>query len=349
MDKLSQNHQKYMKIKNVILGSGVGGLGAGCWLKEYKEKFIIIDRLNEIPMNLHNGVHYLHSIPELPFDAKLKEITLTDGVLTEEGRIRHQPELQDALMYSEKVRSIQHPSSIYEVGTRKSVFVPKSNSMNDYISQMVEFIGEKNFMLGADVISIDLDRKEIIVKDKEKEQLIEFENLVSTIPLNVFLKLTKDKEFNALEFLSTPINITNFKVERIVPNWLINIYIPDPKQKVYRLSILNNIASIESISKLEQIDYGLVKELFRMFHISLDSPHEYSWDSGKIVSLDIDTRDKIFNHFTPMGIFLIGRFGCWNNKLLIDATINQAKEVCKYINMEKVNKVDTENLISALL
>jgi len=338
-----------MKIKNVILGAGVGGLGAGCWMKYYKKNFVVIERLSEVPMNLHNGVHYLHSIPELPFDAKLKSITLTDGVLTKDGRIRHQPELQDALMYSEKVRSIQHPSSIYEVGTRTSVFVPKSNSMNDYIAQMVEFIDKKNFMLGTEVASIDLNWKEIIVKNKEKEQSIEFENLISTIPLNIFFKLAKDKEFNTLNFISTPINVTNFKVERIVPNWLINIYVPDPKQKVYRMSILNNIASIESISKLEQIDYRLVKELFKMFHICLDSPKEYSWESGKIVSLDIDTRDKIFNHFTPMGVFLIGRFGCWNNKLLIDATINQAKEVCKYINMEKINKIDTDNLISALL
>lgn len=336
---------KTKKVKTIVIGAGVGGLGAGCWLKSLKEDFLILEKLNQVPMNLHNGVHYLHSIPELPFDADLKEITLTDGVLTKEGRIRHIPELNDALEYSEKVRSIQHPSSIYEVGKRHSVFVPKSNCMNDYITAMADYIGTENFMFESDIKSIDLKNKAIWIGDK----FIEFENIISTMPLNAFLKLSSDEKFTDLKFQSTPIDIVNFTIEKIVPNWLINLYVPDPKQKVYRLSILNGVASIESVCKIEKTEYGLIKELFKMFHLNIEDPKEYTWSSGKIVSLDIDTRDKILQYFVSMGIFPIGRFGTWNNKLLVDTTINQAMEVSKYINMEKVNKFDTEKLIRSLL
>jgi len=331
------------KYKTIILGAGVAGLGAGSWLKHTKEDFLIIEKLNEIPLNLNQGVHYLHSIPQLPFGAELKEITLTDGVLSE-GKIRHRPELQDALQYSEKVRAIQHPSSIFEIGKRTSVFIPKSNNMNDYIKKMIKYIGN-HFLLGQEVIEINLNKKQILV-GKEN---IEFDNLISTIPLNKFLQISNDKLFQDINFSYIPINILNFKVDKIVPNWLINLYVPDPKQKTYRLSILNNVASIESIDKIPKTEFGQIKELFNMFHLDINGSKSYVWNQGKIVSIDIDTRMKILNHFVPLKVFPIGRFGIWNNKLLIDATINQAYSVCKYITSHSIFKEDINKLINSLI
>ena len=336
------------KYNTIILGSGVGGLGSGCWLKEMKKDFVIIEKLNETPMNLHNGVHYLHSVPKLPFQADLKEITLTDGVLTKEGSIRHYPELQDALEYSEKVRAIQHPSSIYEVGTKHSVWIPKSNSMNDYIKEMVKFIGLKSFMLNSEIVSIDLNEKIITLNRYGKEEKLKYENLISTIPLRAFIEMSKSVQFIDVEFKSTPIEITNFKVNKIVPNWLINIYVPSKEVKPYRMSILNNNASIESIDKIDIPDFGVVKELFKMFHIDISDHKEYTWWQGKIISLDFDTRERILNYFIPLNVFFIGRFGVWNNKLLMDSTINQASEVCKYISIEKKHEFDTKQLIKEL-
>ena len=331
------------KYRTIILGAGVGGLASACWLRHTKEDFLVVERLKKIPMNLHNGVHYLHSIPSLPFDAKLKKITLTDGVLAD-GKIRHKPELQDALQYSEKVRSIQHPSSIFEIGKRTSVFIPKSNNMNDYIEKMADYIGD-HFLLGQEVIKIDLNFKQIVVNNR----IIGFDNLISTIPLDKFFQLSDDKLFQNIKFSCTPINILNFKVEKIVPNWLINLYVPDPKQKVYRLSILNNVASIESIDKILKTEFGQIKELFNMFYLNINGSKNYMWKQGKIVSIDIDTRAKILNHFINLKTFPIGRFGLWNNKLLIDATINQAYSVCQHISAPHLFSEDTNKLINSLI
>ncbi len=337
------------KYKTIVLGSGVGGLGAGCWLKNLKEDFIIIERLKEIPMNLHNGVHYLHSVPELPFDANLKEITLTDGVLTDDGRIRHTPELQDALQYSEKVRSIQHPSSIYEVGKKHSVFVPKSNGMNDYIKEMADYIGKESFFFGMSVVKIDLSEKVLTVDINGTLETFKFDNVISTLPMKVFLQMCGYQLFPTLKFDTTPIETLNFKVDKIVPNWLINIYVPSPNVKPYRMSILNGNASIESVSKIETVEYGLIQKLFSMFHFDMKDPQSYTWQQGKIVSLDTDTREAIISDYIPQGVFFIGRFGLWNNKLLMDSTINQSKEVCRYISYPKVGKEQTELLVKSLL
>lgn len=338
------------KYKTLVLGSGVGGLGAGCWLKSKKEDFLILEALPDVPMNLHNGVHYLHSVPKLPFEATLKEITLTDGVLTEDGTIRHYPELKDALEYSEKVRAIQHPSSIYEVGTKHSVWVPKSNSMNDYIKEMKEYIGDEKFLFNSMITDINLKEKVVTINKGGLEKFdISYENIISTLPLPKFMEITKDDTFKDTQFGCTPIEITNFKVDRIVPNWLINIYVPSVKHKPYRMSILNNNASIESVEKIKETDFGVVQQLFKMFHLDISEHKEYTWWQGKIISLDLDMREKILKHFIPLGVFLIGRFGQWNNKLLMDSTINQASEVSHYISIQNKTKMDLDKMVKEVL
>jgi hypothetical protein len=51
-------------------------------------------------------------------------------------------------------------------------------------------------------------------------------------------------QLQELKLEAVPIYITNYKVEKIVPNWMINLYIPDPNTPVYRASILNGICSV---------------------------------------------------------------------------------------------------------
>ncbi len=320
------------RYNTIILGAGIGGLGVGAWIKTLSEDFIILEKEKEIPLNLHNGVHYLHSIPDLPYEPKLKEITLTDGVLTQ-GEIKHTASLEDALLYSEKVRAIQHPSSIFEVGKKESVFVPKSNDMNDFIKEMVDWIVKDHIQTNTKITKIDVEKKRIEIN----EEKIEFENLITTLPLRT---LVPD-----INLQSTPIEIFNFKVNKIVPNWLINLYIPDKNQKPYRISILNNKASVESIELIEKTDYESIRQLFRMFYINLDEIERSKWKEGKIISIDIDSRRKILEKFIPKDIFLLGRFGLWDQKLLIDSTIRQAKEIAYYL---KTNKYDKERLIDNL-
>jgi len=318
-----------MKIDTIVIGAGAGGLGAGCWLKNEGIEFVIMDPAGAVPMNLHNGVHYLHSIPNLPFDANLKRITLTD-VIMENGEFYHKPNLKHALDYSEKVRDIQHPSSIMSVGKTDSAYMPDSN-LNELIAKMMKYIGSENFELNAKVTAIDPVRKKVSVAKHGEVKIYEYEHIISTVPLPEMLRLIGYREFQP-DFIYSPIHVSNYPIENIVPNWMINIYLPNKNVAPYRASILNGICSVESIKKLSTQEAQEVPRMLKMFRIG-ELENDYVWEKGKILSISIDQRKELVEMFADKGIYQIGRFGLWNRKLLVDSTINQAQAAVKHISV----------------
>ena len=349
INKSIQKNQKYMKTNDknhydlIIIGSGIGGLATACWVKQRALNFLVIEINKELMLNLKYGVHYLHTIPDLPFDADLKSIVLTDGILKEDGTISHTPNLKDVLEYSEKVREIQHPSSIFEVGKRDKVFIPKSNSLDNLILSMYEYAGPENFLFDTEVCNIDLDRKILYKKKNGAEYELECKNIVSTIPIGKLLDLTPNLTKKPALYCR-PIRTVNVKVNKIVPNWLINLYVPSLKEKVYRASILNNTMSVESVDELNPDDILNLKKLFKMFYLDVSDPIKYEWKQGKIISISMDERRALIEKFLEKDIYTIGRFGLWNNKLLMDATIGQAKSVIDCIT----KPIDKKELIKKL-
>jgi hypothetical protein len=319
------------KVKVLVIGAGAAGLGAAAWLREKQLDFMVVEGASELPLNLHNGVHYLHSIPELPFDTDLKAITLTDGILVD-GEISHTPNLLCSLQYSEKVREIQHPSSIMDVGKESKVYMPKSNSVNATLKQCYEFAGADNFQFGYWLKEIDASKR-IATFQKDSETVsVEYEHLISAIPLDKFREMVSSEFLVGLKLEATPVHITNYKVDRIVPNWMINLYIPDPNSPVYRASLLNGVCSVESMRELNEHEIYFTRNVLGMFHISLEEPEKFTWKTGKVTSISIDDRIKLVEELHKLEIYQIGRFGLWNRKLLVDSTIGQAKAVVDYID-----------------
>lgn len=315
------------KTNTIVIGSGVGGLAAGCWLKSMGVPFLVIDKAEHLPLNLHNGVHYLHSLPLLPFQTEIKEITLTDGILDDDGTIRSKATLTDALNYSEKVREIQHPSSIMNVGKETKAFMPKSNTLNTLLQEMYDYIGSENFVFGAEVKACD--GKEIIIQRDGEATGCEYENIITTAPAKDNLKMFLDKEF---DFKSTPINVLNYKVKGIVPNWMINLYVPSPNTPMYRASILNGVCSVELSREAKDAEMTMIPAWLGAFHIDKETPPDsYSWTSGKVTSISIDDRELIVDKLKEVNVYPIGRFALWNRKLLVDSTISQARAVVEVI------------------
>ena len=127
-------------------------------------------------------------------------------------------------------------------------------------------------------------------------------------------------------------HITNYKVEKIVPNWMINLYVPDPLTPVYRASILNGVCSVESMRSLTEEEILTTRNLLSMFHLTEDTPETFTWNTGKVISISKDDREKVLEELHQHRIYQIGRFGLWNRKLLVDSTINQAKEVVRFLS-----------------
>jgi len=116
------------------------------------------------------------------------------------------------------------------------------------------------------------------------------------------------------------------------------------KEKVYRASILNNAMSVESVDELNPDDILNLKKLFKMFYLDVSDPIKYEWKQGKIISISMDERRALIEKFLEKDIYTIGRFGLWNNKLLMDATIGQAKSVIDCIT----KPIDKKELIKKL-
>jgi len=336
---------KTIEIETAVLGAGIGGLGAAWWLKQLgMENFAVFDSSPKFTSNLHNGVHYLHSLPNLPsLPLTIKEVTLTDGVLRKFGdantaEIADTPSLQDSLKYSKKVREIQHPSSIMSVGKRKNVYLPQSNNMNDLTKTLYDGVGEHMFMFDCLVTEINRKNKIITINKNGKDIYIHYKNVISTLPLNIVYPYSK--------LTSVPVYITNCKVDGIVPNWLINLYVPNSNTSIYRVSILNNIASFESVRELNSDEIHAIKRQFAMFSIETEGVKTFVWNTGKVLSISRDERYNIVSELMHSGWYQIGRFGLWNRKLLMDSTIRQAEEVVRWLNGK--NKTYKSTLLDVL-
>lgn len=319
------------KTDILIIGSGAGGLGAAAWAKNLGISFLVVDGSQSIPLNLHNGVHYLHSIPNLPFESNLKEITLTDGILSD-GEIIHQPNLLHSLKYSEKVREIQHPSSIMDVGKKQNVYMPPSNTLNELLQKMADYAGMESFKFGYWLKSID-EKNKIASFDNNGEVLdVQYGSIISTIPLDIMRPKIALYSLDNVVLESNPVYISNYRVSGIVPNWLINLYIPNQFTPIYRCSILNNVCSVESVKLLDDRELKQVPEMLNMFHISTDGVQNFTWKTGKVLSISKDDRYHVVSELMEKSIYQIGRFGLWNRKLLVDSTIQQAADCVKFIS-----------------
>ena len=303
------------KSKYFIFGAGVGGLACGARLKEKGiEDFLIIDKCPSLPLNLHNGVHYLHSNDfGTPFPFELKKIQATEEVWDPRtDTFKKTSQIPEMIEYSMKIMGLRHPSSIMDPGNRNwDTYLPISNNLNDLIQGYYNYIGKEHFVFNEEISLIIVPRKN---------------KIISTLPLPLMYSLCKfEKEY---EFKNSPIYITNYKTENIVANWLIGIYISDPKFPPHRLTILNNIISMESIRPMTYEDEVIVKyHLERYFDYDLKTKESYTWETGRIWGLAKEERENVMNKFAKCNIHLVGRFARWDGKLLIDSTILQAKEV----------------------
>ncbi len=323
-----------MKYKYLIIGSGIGGLAAAAELKEKGiEDFKIIDKVNELPLNLHNGVHYLHTNDfGTPFDFELKEIPSTEEIWNprkdEFKKIAHIPEM---MHYSMKVMGTRHPSSIMDPGNRSwKTFIPANNNMNDLISCYYDYIGKDKFEFGAKLCSVEPKSGTATFEKEGLFFTVSYQELISTAPLNLFAGICgMDLE---KEFKHQSVFVTNYIAENIVPNWLVCIYISDNQFPVYRITIMNNIMSMESLVKLTPADEHITKyHLQRYFDYNLESKQDYCWETGRIWGLDKVSREEIVKMFKTKSIHLLGRFGRWDGKLTMDTTILQAKEIINSI------------------
>ena len=323
------------KFKFVIVGAGIGGLAAGAALKERGENdFVIIDPSPQLPANLHNGLHYLHSVDwPRPFPFAFRQIVATEQIWNPKtDEFSQEAKLPDAFAYSLKVMGLRHPSSIMDVGRRQwTTNLPESNDMNDLLRAYEKYIGSEHFWFGCKVERVNPhDRLLSVSCITQPESVVEYEHLISTAPLNEWFKTCQLETEHELVY--KPVHVTNYKNLKIVPNWLVGLYISDPEFPPYRITALGDVLSLESLRALTVEDEHLVRyHLGKHFSYDLDSVTRYEWKTGRIWGLSPSQRDAVAKRFKQYGISLLGRFGRWDGKLVMDTTIVQAQQTVNEI------------------
>jgi hypothetical protein len=322
------------KIDVLVIGAGVGGLAAGSYLKSKGMDFVIVERSDAVPNNLRNGMHYLHSTElNLPFELKFKQCKLTENIWdTRTNTFKKEAMIPEIFEYSQKVmENLRHPSSIMDPGENSHVFVPESNDMNELIDKYKEYIGDEKFLLSTSLSSLDTKNKIAIFEDLNNgwSNEIEYKYLINTSPIDKFLKLTDiTHPLPEENFKSVELFITNYETVNITSNWMIGLYMSDPKFPPYRISCFNNLLSMESLSPIDHDKEVIIKYIIGdLFDYELKSKQEYSWKTGRIFGVDKLSRKEIVDALSAVDIYSIGRYGLWNGKLRMDDTIHQAEKI----------------------
>lgn len=341
-----------MKVKTLIIGAGIGGLAAGATLKQNgEEDFMIVEKAPGVPNNLSNGLHYLHDVDfQLPFKMDFKKCKLTETIWdTRNNTFKEKATLPEMFEYSKKVMdNLRHPSSIQDPGKRDAVWIPESNDMNELINNYENYIGFK-FMVNASVKIINPQKKIATVEIiGGKIENIEYENIITTAPAPTMHKMLGEQPVG---YKQKPLYITNYKTTNIVPNWMIVLYMSDPKFPPYRISCFNGIISMESMMPLDTADEVIIKYIVgELFDYGLDTISKYTWETGRIFGVNKASRKELVDRFTKDNIWPIGRFGLWNGKLRMDDTIEQAQRVVGTIVMGEHGKgrFNRQNVIESL-
>ena len=341
-----------MKVKTLIIGAGVGGLAAGAFLKQNgEEDFLIVEKQSSVPNNLSNGLHYLHDTNfQLPFKMDFKKCLLTETVWdTRNNTFKDRATLPEAFEYSKKVMdNLRHPSSILDPGKRDCVWIPESNDMNEMIAKFEQYIGTEKFIFMNPVHSIDSMHRTATLGNGE---MIEYENIISTAPAPSLAKMLGG-EAELSRFKQKELFITNYKTNNIVPNWMIVLYMSDPKFPPYRISCFNNIISLESMAEIQHDDEVVIKYIIgELFDYDLESKSQYKWETGRIFGINKIERKNMVDYLTGMNIFPIGRFGLWNGKIRIDDTIEQAQRVVSTLvfgDVMQLGKFSRKEVIESL-
>ena len=228
-----------------------------------------------------------------------------------------------------------------------NTFLYPKNGAGSFIDILYNKLDKNKVLLDTTITSIDLKNKIVTTNAGDKYK---FEYLINTAPLNHFLELFGDEEFERLkdELSYNKVLVFNLgfnkKSKFTKEHWM---YIPDKKCNYYRIGFYDNILDSEKLSMYIEIGYDKnadinVKEQLRLTLENLKKQNIID-DTMKLeeyVSIIMDpayvhingiTYEKILKlkqYLSQTNIYTIGRYGGWTYCSMEDCMI-EAKNLCE--------------------
>ena len=228
-----------------------------------------------------------------------------------------------------------------------NTFLYPKKGAGSFIDILYNKLDKNKVLLDTTITSIDLKNKIVTTNAGDKYK---FEYLINTAPLNHFLELFGDEEFEKLkdELSYNKVLVFNLgfnkKSKFTKEHWM---YIPDKKCNYYRIGFYDNILDSEKLSMYIEIGYDKnadinVKEQLRLTLENLKKQNIID-DTMKLeeyMSIIMDpayvhingiTYEKILKlkqYLSQTNIYTIGRYGGWTYCSMEDCMI-EAKNLCE--------------------
>lgn len=228
-----------------------------------------------------------------------------------------------------------------------NTFLYPKKGAGSFIDILYNKLDKNKVLLDTTITSIDLKNKIVTTNAGNKYK---FEYLINTAPLNHFLELFGDEEFEKLkdELSYNKVLVFNLgfnkKSKFTKEHWM---YIPDKKCNYYRIGFYDNILDSEKLSMYIEIGYDKnadinVKEQLRLTLENLKKQNiiDDTMQLEEYMPIIMDpayvhingiTYEKILKlkqYLSQTNIYTIGRYGGWTYCSMEDCMI-EAKNLCE--------------------
>lgn len=270
-----------------------------------------------------------------PYNEKLYAVNLTKLDVDAMGRF---------FPYADKEAIINNMKKANNTSYNNSFLYPK-NGAGSFIEVLNNNLDSNKILLNTSVKTIDLDNKKVTLSNDE---VIEYEYLINTIPLNKFLELSNcDKELQE-ELSYNKVLVFNLgfnkKSKLNKEHWL---YIPDKECNYYRIGFYDNILGQDKLSMYVEIGYNKddiidSNEIGKQLKMTLDNLRKQDiiddeTNLEEYVSIVMDpayvhinqNTDKrireLFRNLENNKVYSIGRYGAWTYCSMEDCMLEAKK------------------------
>lgn len=233
----------------------------------------------------------------------------------------------------------------------KNMKEKEDNSYNDeflypkegaevFVNALLEGVSNESILLNTKVESINLKSKTI----RTKNQVIEYENLINTIPLSHFLNMFEDKVWDTSQLEANKVLVFNLgfdkksKINQI--HW---IYFPDKTINFYRVGFYDNILNSNRMSlyveighkteDIVDIDKELIETIENLKKVGIIQKEKLISYLPLMINpgyVHISEQSRNYVHLAEReleqnSIYTLGRYGTWTYCSMEDAMSSAIK------------------------
>lgn len=245
--------------------------------------------------------------------------------------------------YANIKQIIDNMKKTTDVSYNNTFLYPK-NGAGSFINLLYSKLDKNRILLNTTITSIDMDRKIAIASNGEEYR---FKYLINTSPLNHFLPLFDNSDFDKLNSELSYNKVLTFNLGFNKKSKFTNehwIYIPEKDTNYYRIGFYDNILDANKLSMYIEIGYdkNATINVNEQLNLTLENlkKHGIIDDTMKLeeyvsiimdpayVHINGETDKKIENLKTTLSnnqIYTIGRYGAWTYCSMEDCMLEAKK------------------------